>query len=226
MRFSIVNPKSKTCTERSRSSQNPKSAKGFTLIELSIAMTLLALIAMTLYGAFYLGHRSVEKAQARSEQSQQLRFVGDLLAGYIRSTYPYRPSLRDPAIFFSGMESQLTFVSALSSGMGGRGMSEIRISWEEEGDGAGLLTLEEQTPLRLEGQGEDAGYRNRVVLSQGVRTFRMDYLDSQSEAERWVEQWDGREKRALPRAVRFNLRGDRGEGIHWVFPIMMSVLAP
>jgi hypothetical protein len=183
-------------------------------------------MTMILYGAFYLGHRSVEKAQARSEQSQQLRFVGDLLAGYIRSTYPYRPSLQDPAIFFSGMESQLTFVSALSSGMGGRGMSEIRISWEEEGDGAGLLTLEEQIPLRLEGQGEGAGYRNRVVLGQGVRTFRMDYLDSQSEAERWVEQWDGREKRALPRAVRFNLRGDRGEGIHWVFPIMMSVLAP
>ena len=105
-------------------------------------------------------------------------------------------------------------------------MSEIRISWVEEGDGAGLLTLEEQIPLRLEEQGEGAGYRNRVVLGQGVRTFRMDYLDSQSEEERWVEQWDGREKRALPRAVRFNLRGDRGEGIHWVFPIMMSVLAP
>lgn len=206
--------------------RKPKIQKGFTLIEVTIAMTLLALMVMILYGAFYLSHRAVEKAQARSEESQRVRSVGDLLAGYIRSAYPYRFSLQDPAIFFSGAENRLTFVSALSSGMGGRGMSEIIISWDGEGEGAGLLTLEEEIPVRLEGQEDGAGYRNKVVLNQGVRGFRIDYLDPQSEEERWVEQWDGRERKVLPRAVRMNLRGERGEEINWVFPIMMSVLAP
>src|SRR3990167_2147741 len=67
---------------------NFKSQIGFTLIEVTIAITLLALIAMTLYGAFYLGHRAVEKSQARSDESQKIRSREDLLAGYIRSAYP------------------------------------------------------------------------------------------------------------------------------------------
>src|SRR3989338_2804587 len=114
--------------------QNPKSKieNGFTLIEVTIAITLLALIAMTLYGAFYLGHRAVEKSQARSDESQKIRSREDLLAGYIRSAYPFRLSRDAPSLFFSREEDRLSFVSALSLGMGGRGISEVTISWEGE----------------------------------------------------------------------------------------------
>jgi prepilin-type N-terminal cleavage/methylation domain-containing protein len=199
-----------------------RSQAGFTLIELTIAMTLLALTVMILYGVFYVSHRAVEKSQGRSEDSQMLRSSGELLAGYIRSAYPYRTSPQDPAVFFSGEEDRLEFVSALSSGMGGRGMSRVILSWSGAGDG--LLTLQEEIPLRLDDQG--TGYRNSVVLRRGVREVRIAYLDSQSEQERWVERWQGDEKRTLPRAVRIALQGYRGEETRWVFPIMMSVLAP
>ncbi|MFQ5904753.1 MAG: type II secretion system protein GspJ [Candidatus Binatia bacterium] len=205
---------------------NLKFQIGFTLIEVTIAMTLFALMAMILYGAFYLGHRAVEKTTARSEKSQRLRSGEELLAGYVRSAYPYRSSRKDPSIFFSGGEDRLTFISALSVGMGGRGMSEVSISWDGEGDGAGLLILEEKTPVRLEPQGDGAGYRNSVVLRQGVRDFHIDYLDSRSEEESWVEQWDGEERKILPRAVRLSLQEEGGKEVQWVFPIMMSVLAP
>lgn len=208
--------------------QIPKSKiqNGFTLIELTIAITLLALMAVTLYGAFYLSQRAVEKSQTRSEESQRLRAAGDLLAGYIRSAYPYRDSRQNQSIRFSGQVDSLTFVSALSSGMGGRGMSRITISWAGGEDGNGLLTLVEEIPLRLEGQGEGEGYRNSIVLGQGIREFRINYLDPQGEDENWVDQWDGTEKRVLPRAVRLSYRGERVEEVQSVFPIMMSVLAP
>jgi len=205
---------------------NLKSQIGFTLVELTIAMTLLALMAVILYGAFYLGQRAVEKGQARAEESQRVRSVEEVLAGYIRSAYPYRPSPRDPSIFFSGEENGLTFVSALSLGMGGRGMAEIIISWDGEGDGAGQLTLGEEVPLRLEGESSAEGYRNRVVLGERVTGFRIEYLDPQGNEGQWVNQWDGKEKRSLPRAIRLTQRGKRGEEIRWVFPVMMSVLAP
>lgn len=205
-----------------------KSQIGFTLIELAIAMTLMALIAVTLYGAFYLGQRAVVKSQSRSEESQRLRSAGELLAGYIRSAYPYRLAREGSSIFFSGQGDRLTFVSALSSGMGGRGMSEITISWDGEGDGTGSLILEEKMPVRVGGQGEGGGYRNSLVLGQEVQKLRIEYLDpqSQGEEERWVDQWEGGERKALPRAVRLNYRGEKGEEVRWSFPIMMSVLAP
>lgn len=207
--------------------QNSKSKiqNGFTLIEVTIAITLTVLIVVTLYGAFYLSHRAVVKSQRRSEESQRLRSAGDLLASYIRSAYPYRPSREAPAIFFSGQGERLTFVSALSSGMGGRGMAEITISWEDEGDGAGHLALEETAPLRLGGQGEGSGYGNSVVLAEGVRELQIEYLDPQSEEEHWVDQWDGTEKRILPRAVRLRYLEQNGAEIRLLFPIMMSVLA-
>jgi len=203
--------------------ENPKSKieQGFTLIELTIAVTLLALVVMILYGAFHLGHRAMEKAEGRSEESQRLRSAGEILAGYIRSAYPYRFSLRDPVIFFSGEENRLALVSALSSGMGGRGMSLVSVSWDGE-TGGGLL-LEEESPERLEGQGVD---KNRVVLSEGVRDFRIEYMDSQGEEQRWVGSWDGGERKTLPRAVRLSHLRKDGREIQWVFPIMMSVMAP
>ncbi len=208
--------------------QNPKSKiqNGFTLIEVAVSITLLALIAMTLYGAFHLSHRAVVKSQARSEESQRLRSAGDMLAGYIRSAYPYRLSREVPSVLFSGEEQRLTFVSALSSGMGGRGMAEVTISWDGEGEGGGPLSLEEKVPAGSAGGEESGGYRNSLLLDQGVRGMSLQYLDPQGEGERWVDQWSGAEKRMLPRAVRLRYQGERGEEIEWVFPIMMSVLSP
>lgn len=203
---------------------NRRSQCGFTLVELTIGLTLLALMTTILYGAFYLGHRAIEKSQANSEQSQRMRSVEESLAGYIRSAYPYRLSVRDPALLFSGQDNNLTFVSALSLGMGGRGMSQITLSWGGEGNGAGLLTLEEKMPVRSEDQEAGEGYRNSVILGESVWDFRIDYLDPQG--EEWLRQWDGKEKKSLPRAIRLSQRSRDGKEIQWVFPVMMSVLAP
>lgn len=206
--------------------QKSKIQNGFTLIEVAISITLLALIAAALYGAFHLSDRAVVKSQARSEENQRLRSAGDLLAGYIRSAYPYRLSRELPAILFSGEERSLTFVSALSSGMGGRGMAEVTISWGGEGDGAGPLSLEEKVPVGSAGGEDSGGYRNSLLLDQGALGLRLEYLDPQGEEEHWVDQWNGAERRMLPRAVRLSYRGERGEEVERVFPIMLSVLSP
>jgi len=199
-----------------------KVQRGFTLMELVVALTLLGLVVTVLYGAFAIGHRAVEKVQVRSGESQRLRALEEFIGSYLRSAYPYRLQPRDQAIFFSGTEHGVTFVSALSLGMGGRGMACVRVAWVE-----GSLILEEETPVHYsQCQGGGAGYRNLVVLQERVRDLRIDYWDPKSEAERWVEEWDGSEQRLLPRAVRLSLWGEKGEESRWLFPLMMSVLAP
>jgi general secretion pathway protein J len=202
------------------------SRAGFTLVELTLAITLLGVLAAILYGSFYLGHRAMEKAHARTEQSQRLRAGRELLSGYIRSAYPYR---LQSGVFFAGDEDRLSFVSSLSVGLGGRGVSLVRVSWSGEGEGSGDLVLEEEMPVRLNTDGEDAGYTNRIVLRRGVRGFRIGYLeqDSRGSQESWTEQWAGEERNGLPRAVRLSYREDTGEEeVQWIFPIMMSILAP
>ncbi len=210
--------------------QNPKSKiqNGFTLIEVTIAITLLVLIVTVLYGSFYLSERAVAKAQERADRSQSLRTFEQFLGGYLRSAYPYRASPRDPTLYSNGDDRGVEFISSLSTSLGGRGMSKVRISSDLVGNRGATLTLEEEMPVRVGDKGGSGGFRNSLVLAEGLRGVRFEYLDSdpQSKGEDWFDEWDGRQKRALPRAVRLVYQGDDGREINWTFPIMMKVLSP
>jgi len=214
--------------------------RGFTLVELVIAFTILGLILVVLYGSFYLSERAVAKAAVRADESQSLRTREEILAGYLRSAFPYRVSPRDASVYFIGTDRDVEFISSLSTGLGGRGMSRVRISSDVSNSGAALV-LEEEMPVRVaeKGGGGGGGYRNNILLAEGLRGLRFEYLDpgtdqqqnqrlmsQQQLAENWVGEWDGKEKRALPRAVRLVFRGERGEEMRWTFPIMIKVLAP
>lgn len=210
-----------------RGSLGCHTSRGFTLIEVVLALSIFAIMGAILYGAFSLSHRAVEKSQGSFERNQKLRSFTDLLGSYIRSAYPYRQSAQDTTVFFDGQEDQLTFVSSLSLAMGGRGMSKIRIAWEDTEGGEGPIQLEEEVPVRFN-TSEDhdyGGLRNDVVIQERVKELRFAYLDSKSEDEKWEERWDGREKLGLPRAVRLSYRNPEGKEIRWVFPVMISVLA-
>ncbi len=208
----------------------PPKRAGFTLVEVVIALTMLSIMVAILYGAFAVSERVTAKAQARADASQSLRTFEEVLGGYIRSAYPYRLSPRDPAIYFTGDDRGVEFISSLSTGLGGRGMSRVRISAEAVGSRGATLVLEEEMPVRV---GDKAmgggGYRNNILLANGLRGLRFEYLDPGSDPqkpqENWLDEWDGKQKRVLPRAVRIVYQGERGD-VRWTFPVMMRVLAP
>jgi len=199
---------------------------GFTLVEVILALTIFALMGTILYAAFSLGHRAIEKSQGSFEKNQKLRSVGELLGSYIRSSYPYRVASQDRSLFYLGEENGLVFVSSFSMALGGRGMAKIHLLWEGDGRRDRVLRLKEEMPVRLNEDTPGGGLVNSVALEQGVTEFRLAYLDSQSEEEKWLERWDGKERKMLPRAVRLSYREESGREIRWVFPVMMSVLVP
>src|SRR5438876_4964849 len=159
------------------------STVGFTLIEVVLALTIFALMGTILYGAFFLGHRAVEKSQGSFESNQKLRSFGDLLGSYIRSTYPYRASPQDPTFFFEGEEDGLTFVSSHSLAMGGRGMAKVHISLENKENGAQTVRLEENVPVRL---GDENGEVARP-MALGCREGGGDF-GLRIPIRRWGEQ--------------------------------------
>jgi prepilin-type N-terminal cleavage/methylation domain-containing protein len=199
---------------------------GFTLLEVMLALTLFALLGTILYGAIALGHGAVEKSQRSFEKNQELRSTVDLVGGYIRSSYPYRVSQQDPSFFYSGEETELSFISSFSLAMGGRGMAKIRLFWESQNGEEGVLKLEEQVPVRLADENGGGGYNHGVVIRDRVSAFHLAYLDAKNEEPEWVEKWDTAAHKTLPRAVRVSFRTPREGDVEWVFPVMMSVLAP
>jgi prepilin-type N-terminal cleavage/methylation domain-containing protein len=197
---------------------------GFTLIEVVLALTIFALMGAILYGAFSLGHSAVEKSEANSTRNQKQRAAIELLGNYIRSTFPYKESVQDQAVYFTGESDGVTFVSAYSQAMGGRGMARIRLGKEENGDQRAVLRVEETAPVRISDEG-GGGSTHGVALDADMREVRFAYLDPQGDDEKWEERWDGRERRALPRAVAIHFVNANGEEARWVFPVMMTVLA-
>ena len=99
--------------------------------------------------------------------------------------------------------------------------------WSDAEEGEGPIQLEEEVPVRLNlsADHDPGGILNEVVIQERGKDVRFAYLDPKSEDEIWEESWDGREKLALPRAVRLSYRNHDGEEIRWIFPVMMSVLA-
>ena len=213
----------RTCEKATRASAG---AAGFTLIEVVLALTIFALIGGILYGAFSLSHNAVEKSQVNSTRNQKQRSIADLLGSYVRSTFPYRESPQEQTAFFEGDVESLTFVSAYSQGMGGRGMAKIQITMDEDDNGRATVKLVETAPVRLSRESGGGGQTYSIVLQDNVKEFRLAYLDPQAEEETWEDRWDGRERRMLPRAVRFTYQDERGKEVRWIFPVMMTVLTP
>ena len=208
-----------------KASRPPQNSLGFTLIEVVLELSIFALIGAVLYGAFSLSHSAVAKSQASFEDNQKLRSFTDLLGSYVRSAYPYRQSVQDTTVFFDGQEDQLTFVSSISLAMGGRGMSKIRVAWEPAEEGEGPIQLEEEVPVRfnLSEDRDPGGLRNDVIIRERVKDFRFAYLDPKSEDERWEERWDGREKLALPRAIRLCSRAGSQIRLHLPIDIQLPI---
>lgn len=204
-----------------RRSSAIRSQIGFTLVEVVLALSIFALMGTILYGAFSLGHGAVDRSRSSFAENQRTRALGDLLGQYIRSSFPYRTSPQDPSIYYAGEETQLSFISAVSQAMGGRGMARIHLSWDEDG----ALKVEEEAPVRLDAEGK-GGFRTSVTLLARVKNFRLAYLDPQSDQELWTDRWDGKERRILPRAVRFTYSTEEGREVRWIFPVMISTLSP
>jgi prepilin-type N-terminal cleavage/methylation domain-containing protein len=199
---------------------------GFTLLEVVLAISLFAVLAVILYGAFSVGHRAMEKTQVVFDSNQKFRSAFDLLGSYVRSSLPYRSSPQAPEVFYAGEETHVEFVSSFSLAQGGRGIAKIRI-YAEQGQGDGqIIKLEEQVPVRMQQENEIAAISHTLVLRERVSGFRLSYLDPEDEPENWRERWDKDEHKGIPRAVRVSYRNEDGREVQWTFPVMVTVLTP
>jgi len=199
---------------------------GFTLIEVVLALTIFALMSGILTAC---SPSATTRSRNRRPMLPETRNSARLAissAPIFAPRFLIRSRRKNSRRFFQGETDSVTFVSTYSQGMGGRGMAKIQIAADDDAHGRMLLKLEETTPVRIGEEAESTGQSYRVVLQDGIKELRLAYLDPQADEETWEERWDGRERRVLPRAVRLTYLDDQGKPVRWIFPVMMTVLAP
>ncbi len=91
-----------------------RSERGFTLLELIIALSIVGALLIVAFGGLRVGIAAWGQGENRAEAHAQLRGLAVTLSRALGSTYPYRASLGqapDSVLLFRGTESRLEFVT-------------------------------------------------------------------------------------------------------------------
>jgi general secretion pathway protein J len=183
----------------------PKN-KGFTLIELVIALTLSIVIVVILLAAMRLAYKSQAKGAEKVEISQRIRLLGDRVTWLIRGAYPFFVKKSDDkTIFFEGKSDRLGFVTS-SVDSYGKGPEDIAgLKW------VSLFTDREGLKIRekvffLEDVFDDSGGKV-YLLDPEVKKLQVEYYDIPKDEKQgeWVSDWDPADKEYIPYAVKFKI---------------------
>lgn len=187
------------------------STRGFTLLEVTLAMVALALVTAVCYGAFHLGMRAVERGEVAVVTAQRLRVATDTFIRQVKSAvaYPARHPDEDIYPFFMGTATSMTFITA--NGLHGGG-ELTRVAYQVIDEPLRLVVSESEffSPDSLGREPLDQPGVHAAVLLDGFRTLRFEYMLSDGVDTEWRPQWDGREEEALPAAVRVVVEGLAG----------------
>ncbi|MFC1769610.1 prepilin-type N-terminal cleavage/methylation domain-containing protein [Nitrospirota bacterium] len=186
-----------------------KNNRGFTLIELILALTITALVVGILLSVLRLGYRSQEKGDERSEISQRMRVLGDRTSWLLRGAYPYIFTDPDDERYlfhlFRGEADSVEFVTTSIDPYSDdvedtTGLKLVRLFMDDEG-------LKLRQTVFFMGDEEWPDEPHEYVIGPAVTDMSIEYLDRDQDDgdESWDESWDTEETNYLPIAIRVML---------------------
>lgn len=186
------------------------TSRGFTLIEVLVALTLMGLIMVLAVGAFRIAVHTWQRGDGAVREYEKGRRLYEQLSQDLRSAFLSRESNAETN--FVGSSSRVSFVCT-TSGLTSFTMAWRRVSYFVEED-KGLVLQEEEPWLAEAGEGEGAPV---LHLDPQVKGLSFSYLEppeegSEEEEGAWIESWSSQEKHRLPQAVKVTLRYGKEEG--------------
>jgi len=180
-----------------------RSAKGFTLLELVIAMTVLGLITVALYGVVALGASAAGAGERRTEQARRFRTAVTVMARQLRSAAPMYVSQgkeEDPQPYFLADDSTISFVTSAPQGPYAAGLALVNY-WLEDGK---LMMSEVPYFLAYDEDGlekDGKALTLETVLLYNVKSVSFAFQRSEAEKDKWEDGWDATEDEQLPAVV-------------------------
>lgn len=174
--------------------------RGFTLLELLIALTIVAALMAIAFGGLRVAVAAWQRGEDRAEAHQHVRSVALSLARALSATYPYRASRSaapEPVVLFAGTDKRVEFVTQTAPFPFSIpiAFTAVVFSFDETGEG-GLVVRQRPLPNQEPFDKAEVVYRDASVTS-----LKLAYLDDGG----WKDAWDGAESKATPRAVRITV---------------------
>jgi len=207
-------------------------AWGFTLVEVMVTLAILGLILVVVFGAFRLGLSAWDKGEFIKEEYQKVRISSQIISRQFKSIVPYKiksQKVDGDYLAFEGKPQYVRFVSALSlRARQPEGLVYAIYEFREGGSEGGRLVLYEQRALNKDFMEEPPPEELGVALFEGISDVRFEYYQEPDSEKNltggWEEEWNTREKKELPKALKMTITPKKGQGIKEEFPF--SILTP
>jgi general secretion pathway protein J len=190
----------------------PASA-GFTLIELTIALVLMALMSAVMFGSLSFAGRSWDGGEAKAAQVSEMRQTQQFLRAQLASQYPLRArKVAEFPLFFAGSVDEIRYAAALPPRVAEGGLYFFRLAIVRDGDKSRLVQERVIADADLIG---DVDFRDaeRAILAEGIEGLKIGYFGrdagaAETEAATWRDRWD--DKQRLPLLVRIDVTPQKG----------------
>lgn len=191
-------------------------ARGFTLLEVLMALVLLALLLGLAWGSLRTAIKASSSGEALIARSEQARTVQGFLRRQLAQAMPVAYERLEDAgaeLRFEGSAEGLRFVAPMPGYLSRGGAHVQTLSLVGSGRGLRLEFNHEQLngydPL------DPAPERDPVVLVEGVAGGRFEFrdLDEEGRLSDWTSDWDNPER--LPLMVRLALDFERDDPRRW-----------
>jgi general secretion pathway protein J len=209
-------------------------SSGFTLLEVIVTLTILGFVLLMVSGTFRLGLSSWEKGDDVKEDYQKIRMVSQLVSRQIKSLVPYKirtEKAEGNYLAFDGKAHSLRFVSALPiKARRPEGFVYVVYQFKEEGGKKGRFVLYEQRALNRDFFEDDLKEDTAVTLFGGVSQVRFEYYreadKEKGRTEEWVEEWNAKDEKELPKALRMTITYWNERGKEKAPPITVLASVP
>lgn len=194
------------------------SSSGFTLLELIISISIIALIVLIIAGAMRLAHHSVESGEKKADLLERVRGSFSVINAQVQSQVPL--TYMDDAekkFYFTGQRELMTLATNYSIWAREKGYSVVTYKVDTDSDGKKFMTASEHT-IGLEGLRE-------TTLLTGCDSIYFEYFykGPTDEEGSWIEEWT--EKTAVPEKMFLHVIMDKKD-LSMIIPMRTTPTQP
>jgi general secretion pathway protein J len=181
--------------------QPPRLEGGFTLVEVLLAVSLVAMMAALVFGSLFVTTSAIDAARANSANEQIIRstlrvMIDELSVGKNSQTSPWMGINGQ----FDGQPADTIAFLTMGQFRGAestKDTEEVRIVYTREGDRLLRYVRKNLYGLTDESVGQ-------IELVTKVKAFNVRYYDEKNRL--WVDEWDGRGRlKSVPKALLIEL---------------------
>jgi general secretion pathway protein J len=186
--------------------------RGFTLIELVVAMALLGTMMLLLYSGLSFALKGWDAGEANGRRTADRRIGENFLRRELSELFPMRwKDAMSTRVAFEGESQRMRFVSSRPAGVTQGGLSLVGLEVE-----SGASSRERNLVMRRAMPDDDAkdfkplDSAERTVILAGVDSVTFSYFGAENDfsAPAWSETWPHTGR--IPQMVRMRIRGADG----------------